>query len=282
MRRLLRLVGIGLLVLVVTTGEQGIWSALLVINHERRPTIPWAVAVMAVVLWILWRYAAGRWWPSGTSRIRRAYLRAHHVSARVFAIAVTAGACALVALAGLWIVLFQSGLMRGNRLPDLSPYPTSTVVAVLLMAALVGAFVEEAGFRGYLQVALERELSAPVAVAIAALALTPGHGATQGFAWPTVVFYFLVDVMLGVTAWACNSVWPGIVVHTTGLLMFFTLVWPFDSGRPVFGHALTDPWFWLHAVQALMFSGLAVLAFQRLRYAAKEEDANPPARPRLV
>ena len=274
MRRLLRLLGIGLLVLVVTAGVQGIWSALLVINLTRQPTIPWAVAAMAVLLWVSWRYADGRWWPSRTARMRRAYLRAHQVSARVFAIAVTAGACALVALTGLWIVLFQSGLMRGNRLPDLSPYPKPTVVAVLLMAALVGAFVEEAGFRGYLQVALERELSAPVAVAIAAFALTPGHGATQGFAWPTIVFYFFVDVMLGVTAWACNSVWPGIIVHSSGLLIFFTLVWPFDAGRPEFGDALTDPWFWLHAVQALAFSGLAVLAFRRLTYAAKKEHAN--------
>jgi membrane protease YdiL (CAAX protease family) len=276
-RQVPRLLGIGLSALVVTAGVQGIWSALLVSNLKRRPTIPWAVAAMAVGLWTLWQYADGRWWPSGTSRMRRAYLRAHHVSARVFAVAVTAGACALVALTGLWIVLFQSGLMRGNRLPDLSPYPTPTVVAVLLMAALVGAFAEEAGFRGYLQVALEREVSAPVAVAIAALALTPGHGATQGFAWPTVVFYFFVDVMLGVTAWACNSVWPGIVVHSIGLLIFFTLVWPFDAGRPVFSDALTDPWFWLHAVQALVFTGLAVLAFQRLTHMAKKEIANPAA-----
>jgi membrane protease YdiL (CAAX protease family) len=274
--RLLWLLGVGLLVLVFTVVVQGIWSALLLINLQTDPAIPWAVAAMAVLLWTLWQYADGRWWPSTTSRVRRAYLRAHRVSARVFTIALIAGACALAALTGLWIVLFQTGLMRGNRLPDFSQYPTHTVVAVLMMAALVGAFTEEAGFRGYLQVALEREFSTPVAVAIAALAMTPGHGATQGFAWPTVVFYLLVDVMLGVTAYLCNSVWPAIAVHGSGLLIFFAFVWPSDSRRPLFSNALTDLWFWLHAAQAVVFSVLAVLAFRWLSSAAKRGNADAP------
>ena len=31
------------------------------------------------------------------------------------------------------------------------------------------------------------------------------------------------DVMLGVTAYLCNSVWPGVVVHTSSLVIFFAL-----------------------------------------------------------
>jgi hypothetical protein len=54
----------------------------------------------------------------------------------------------LVALTGIWIVLFQTGLMRGNSVPDFSGYPMQTIISVLVMAALVGAFAEEAGFRG--------------------------------------------------------------------------------------------------------------------------------------
>jgi membrane protease YdiL (CAAX protease family) len=188
--------------------------------------------------------------------------------------ALVSGACSLVALTGIWIVLFQTGLMRGNQVPDFSHYPTLTVVAVLMMAAVVGAFTEEAGFRGYVQVALEREFSAPVAIAIAALALTPGHGVTQGFAWPTVLFYLLVDVMLGVTAYLCNSVWPGVAIHANGLLIFFAFVWPFDSRRPLVGNAVTDWWFWVHAAQALVFSVLAVLAFRRLSSVAKPRNAD--------
>ena len=267
--RFLWLLGAGALALFLTTVVQGIWSALLLINLQTQPAIPWAIVAMAVLLWIMWQYADGRWWPSTTSRARHAYLRARRVSARVFTIALVAGACALAALTGLWIVLFQTGLMRGNTLPDFSRYPTVTVVGVLVMASLVGALAEEAGFRGYFQVALERELSAPVAIAIAALALTPGHGATQGFAWPTILFYLLVDVMLGVTAYLCNSVWPGVVIHASGLLIFFAFIWPFDALRPLVRNAPTDSWFWVHAVQAAVFALLALLAFRRLAIEVK-------------
>jgi membrane protease YdiL (CAAX protease family) len=272
--RLLWLLGVGVSVLILTTVASGLWAALLLVNLQISPAVPWAVVAMAVLLWIMWQYANGRWWPSTTSRARRAHLRATRVSPRVFTMALAAGGCSIVALTGIWIVLFQTGLMRGNSVPDFSDYPTPTVVVVLVMASLVGAFTEEAGFRGYFQVALERDFSAPVAIAVAAIALTPGHGATQGFAWPTVLFYLLVDVMLGVTAYLCNSVWPGVAVHAIGLLIFFALVWPFDARRPVIGSAAMDWWFWLHAAQAAIFSGLAIVLFRRLSSVVKSSRAH--------
>lgn len=272
--RFLWFLGAGALTLALTTFASGLWAALLVVNLQTSPAVPWATIAMAALLWMMWQYAGGRWWPSQTSQARRGYLRANRVSARVFMSALLAGACSLVALTGIWIVLFQTGLMRGNRVPDFSQYPTFTVVAVLVMASLVGAFVEEAGFRGYFQVILERECSAPAAIAIAAVALAPGHGMTQGFAWPTVLFYLLVDVMLGVTAYLCNSVWPGVAVHATGLLIFFVFVWPFDARRPLLGNASTDGWFWLHAAQTAVFSVLAILAFRRLASVAENRNAN--------
>ena len=273
MGRALWLVVVAVLALVLTTFVQGLWAALLVANLRMTPAVPWSVVAMAVLLWILWQYAGGRWWPGTTSSARRVSLRATPVTPRLLAMALVAGGCSLVALTGIWIVLFQTGLMRGNTVPDFSPYPRLTVAAVLVMASLVGAFLEEAGFRGYLQVALERECSAPVAIALAAVALTPGHGLTQGFAGPTVFFYFLVDVMLGVTAYLCRSVWPGVAVHATGLLIFFAFVWPFDSRRPMLANSGTDWWFWLHATQATVFAILAVLAFRRLASMSAGRDA---------
>jgi membrane protease YdiL (CAAX protease family) len=170
----------------------------------------------------------------------------------------------IVALTGLWIVLFQLVKVPGNRLPDFSSYPLLTVVFALLMASIVGAVTEEAGFRGYLQSVLEREVSGPAAIVSAALLLAPGHGLTQGFVWPTLLFYFFVDVMFGVTAYLTKSIRPGIVVHTIGLLTFFTLVWPSDATRRLVSESGADTWFWVHIVQVLLFTLLAILAFRRL------------------
>jgi hypothetical protein len=38
---------------------QGIWGVLLVSNLRISPAIPWAVPVMAVFLWLMWKYWAG-------------------------------------------------------------------------------------------------------------------------------------------------------------------------------------------------------------------------------
>jgi membrane protease YdiL (CAAX protease family) len=259
-----KLFAAGLLGLVLTTFISAIWGGLLATNIQTSPNVPWAVVVMAAFLWFAWQYAGGRWWPRRTSETRRLLLRARSVDCRVFAWAVGAGTLALIGLTGMWIVLFQTGLMRGNTLPDYSRYPGVTVAAALVMASVLGGLTEEAAFRGYFQGMLERECPAALAITIAALVMAPGHALTQGLAWPTFAFYLLVDVMLGVTAYLCNAVWPGAVVHAVGLLIFFTVIWPSDSTRPLADAAIRDGWFWIHAGQAAIFLVLATLAFFRL------------------
>jgi membrane protease YdiL (CAAX protease family) len=190
----------------------------------------------------------------------------------VFGWAVLAGILSIVALAGFWIVLFQLAQIRGNALPDFSKYPLLTVALVLVMASLVGAVAEEAGFRGYFQGLLEREVSGPAAILIAAVVLAPGHALTQGFAWPILIFYLIVDLMLGMTARLTRSIIPGIVVHATGLLTFFTLVWPNDATRRWSAGAGPDMWFWIHCLQAIIFAAFAILAFRRLAKVAELSD----------
>ena len=200
---------------------------------------------MALLLWLTWQYLGGAWWPRSTSRIRQHYLRAHRCSGLVFAWAV-AGLLSTVALAGFWIVLFQLVKIRGNPVGDFSEYPVIIVALVLGMASLIGITTEEAGFRGYFQSRWKKESGAPLAILTAALVIAPGHGLSQGFAWPTVLFYLFVDVMFGTMASLANSILPGIVVHFVGLVVFFTLVWPHDATRRFVKEDGSDPWFWIH------------------------------------
>lgn len=262
--RILMVVGSGILALLLTLFVQGIWSILLVTNLVSSPTIPWAVLVMALLLWLIWQYLNGRWWPASTSEARHRYLRARPIPQEVFIWAFVAGMLSIAALTGFWIVLFQLVRVPGNALPDFSSYPLLPVALVLLMASIVGGVTEEAGFRGYLQSTLEREVGGPAAIVIAALVIAPGHGLTQGFVWPTLLFYFFVDVMFGVAAYLTKSILPGIAVHTIGLLTFFTLVWPHDAARRLVSEGGADTWFWIHVVQVLIFTPLAILAFRRL------------------
>ena len=277
-KRILKLVWAGIAALLITVIIGGIWTGLHITNLATSPAIPWAVIVMGLLLWLGWQYGNGRWRPARTSTARRRNMRATPLSPRIFIWAVVAGLLSIGALTGFWIVLSQLVTIPGNPLPDFSRYPWLSVGLVLFMASLVGAVTEEAAFRGYFQSLLEREVSGPVAILIMAVAIAPGHGVTQGFVWPTLLFYFFVDAMFGVTAYLTKSILPGVVTHTIGLLVFFTLIWPNDSTRRLVSQGGADTWFWIHVVQVILFTLLAILAFRHL---AKVIGRKPAAQGRV-
>ncbi len=262
--RTLRLAGFGLLAFAITVLAGGIWSALLVANLRSTPAVPWSVPAMALLLWLAWSYLGGRGWPRSTSEARRRYLRANRTPGWAYLWAWIAGGLSVVALAGYWIVLFRLVKMPPNAFSDVSSYPRITVALMILMGSVVAPLMEEAGFRGYFQVALEREFRGSVAVAISSAVFALAHGPTQGFLWPKLLFYFLVGVAFGATAYFTNSILPAIPVHVAGLMIFFISIWPHDAARRLVWDSGTDPWFWIHAAQAIAFTVLAVWAFQRL------------------
>src|SRR2546430_14965985 len=60
------------------------WNGLLIANLSTTPGVPWSVPTMAVVLYLLWRYLAGAWWPRRTASARRALLRAAPIDRKAF------------------------------------------------------------------------------------------------------------------------------------------------------------------------------------------------------
>jgi membrane protease YdiL (CAAX protease family) len=251
----------GILAFVLTVSAGAVWTVLLISNVATSPAIPWAVAVMALLLWLMWQYLGGTWRPQSTSEARRLYLRASPLSGQVFALALVAGWLSIVALVGFWIVLHQLVKIPARVLPNFSGYPLFTVVLVLVMSSLVSSLAEEAGFRGYFQIALERTFRGPIAIVSMSLVIAPAHGLTQGFVWPILLWYFCADVMFGTMAFLTRSILPSTLVHSIGLLIFFTLVWPYDLQRQVVWDTGATTGFWVNVAQTIIFSTLAILAF---------------------
>jgi membrane protease YdiL (CAAX protease family) len=274
--RILKVAAFGLLAFVITTLAGGIWSALIITNLRSTPALPWSFPVMAVLLWLIWKYLGGSGPPRSTSDARRRYLRANRRSPAVFLWATIAGVFAVVAFAGLWIVLFRLVSMPPDQFSDLSKYPWLTVALMTLMGSLVSPFMEEAGFRGYFQVSLEREFRAPIAVIVSALVFALAHF-SQGFVWPKLLVFFLVGVAFSVTAFLTNSTLPAILPHAIGDLTFFTLVWPRDAARTLVWQTGTDKWFWMHLAQAIVFAALAVWSYRRLAVLSRRDPTRTPA-----
>jgi membrane protease YdiL (CAAX protease family) len=247
----------------------GVWAGLLSANLRTGIDIPWAVPAALALLALGWRFAGGTWpW---RSEVRNAYRRANPVAARTFGWAILANMLALVALGGLWILLHHQVKTHGNPAPDFSIYPLPVVGAVLACAAIVGAVGEEVALRGYLLGRLQRSVPWPVAVALVALIAAPGHALTQGFVWPTLLFYFLADAAYGVTACLTNSILPGIAAHAIGLFVFFAFIWPHDVARQL--TPLGSAGLATLIGQIVLFGGLAVWAFTRLGKAGASDRA---------
>jgi membrane protease YdiL (CAAX protease family) len=247
-------------VLVALSG-QGVWSALIVANLATTPTIPWAVGVMALVLWLIWQYLGGRWSPQSTSDARRLCLRANALPGSVFVWAILAGALAIVALAGWWLLISQVDGSSGNVLPDMSKVPWLTAVLAVAMGTLVSPVLEQAGFWGYCQSMLEREFSGPTAIIVSAIlfALLP-HPPMQVVLWPKLILFFFTGLTFGAMAYLTKSILPGLVVHIFGLLAFFTIVFRPTTAPTTAG----DAWLWIHAAQIIAFAALSIAAFTRL------------------
>jgi membrane protease YdiL (CAAX protease family) len=266
---------------LVTAIVSGVWAALLLANLRVGPAIPWSAAAMALLLWALWSFLGGRWGPARSRDERRRLLRAGPLSPRIMIWAVVAGVTWIVFLAGFWIVLHQLVATAPNRLPDFSKTPMVMLIATLIMASIAGAVSEEAGFRGYFQGTLERQGLGAFSILASALLMAPEHAVTQGFVWPTLLFYLLVDAMLGALAYITKSIRPGIVVHAVGLFVFFGLIWPHDKDRGVIWRHGADLWFWIHAGQIVVFAVLSGVAFVHLARLARsgtpELRAHSPA-----
>jgi membrane protease YdiL (CAAX protease family) len=265
LRRIARVIWAGILGLLITFAGSAAWGGLLAVNLKTSADVPWSVLPTAGFLWLLWRYLGGSGWPRSTRESRRRSLRANPAPAPVLVWSLLAGVLAIAALAGYWIVLWQlqSVRMRPDILSDYSRYPLLTVALIIVMGSVNSPITEEAGFRGYCQTRLERTFSAPVAVALASFFFMLAH-LNQGLYWPKLLVFYLAGVTFGTIAYLADSILASIPVHIIGDLTFFIFIWPRDATRRLVWDGGPDAWFWIHATQAIVFTGFAILAFVKL------------------
>lgn len=257
-----------------------VWSILLGLNLKFASFIPWAAVMMTVFLWAYWRYLSGASWPRSTTETRRASLRAHGLSRGLWVWALTAGILSVASVVNLQLVYTRLVRVPIERVPDFSRYPFITVLCALLMSAAVAGFMEESGFRGYMQVPIERRYGPWMASIVVAIIFGLWHF-PHGFAHTVsrLPYYFAISITYSAIAYLSNSLLPVVTIHACGDALEFLYVWLRGAphARPLLWQSGPDVPFWIHLGVGALLGVLAIGAFRKLASVSQLERRASPS-----
>ena len=178
------------IVLVGSMARNLLWTA----NLHVFTAVPWAILAIATFLYFFWRYLNGAGPPPETSQYRRSSLRANRLRLNVWVASLIAGGLGLVALVLALRVANRMVVLPEQPLPDLSAIPQVTVLSLLIAGAPVAGIIEEAAFRGYMQVPIEKRYGLVVAILITGTMFALVHLDFTPVLWP---YYVAVAAIYG-------------------------------------------------------------------------------------
>lgn len=248
--------------LIVAGVPTFVWAALGAVNLQLTPRMPWSVPLMAVLLWAYWRYVRGDGPPRRLSTIRNKHLRAGSLSPGVWRMALLAGGSAVAAVWASFAAL--RGVLHIAAPPnDLTRFPVWTIFAAIVMGSAVAGVAEEAGFRGYMQVPMERAYGPGVAIATTSVLFTLVHLTHGSRIFPFLPFFLAVAVAYGLLAFLTGSILPGMILHFAGDVLMFTMRYLVarQGGPGIAPTGTISPAF---AILSLAFAAVAVLTYRLL------------------
>jgi membrane protease YdiL (CAAX protease family) len=147
----------------------------------------------------------------------------------------------------LFVVVVQSGFVTTFRIIEFpaeafsagyrsGAAPLWAAWLFIIMASLVAGICEEIGFRGYMQVPLEKRYGPTISLVIVSIVFVISH-LNQAWAPPVLFHIFAISVMLGILAYASGSLIPCIIGHTVMDIPSFAYWWTDVAGtfdkRPI-------------------------------------------------
>ncbi len=256
-------------IIVAAIGEDP-WVLLVQTNAKISPSVPWAAAAMAVWLLLYWRYFSGIGWPQTTVATRRERFRLLSLPKGMWGWALLSGMVAAVSLISLELVV-----LRIIRLPvapqePLPHIPLYSLVPLAVMSAFAAGIPEEVGFRGYMQVPLERRYGARFAILFVAFVFALAH-LNHGISI-LLLFDFTFGAVFGTLAWLTQSLLPAMVLHCLFDVVSFIAgkrIAAVLAAKPLVWAAGPDLWFILHFLAFLILAAGALLTFRKLARIAR-------------
>ena len=200
-----------------------LWSAALAFIPA-----PWSILAMIPALWLFWKFFAGRLGPAYGSGYRKEQFRLTRLPARVWAWGLGGALLFVVIVQASFVLTFRvlpfpsAAFTREYTILD--QVPRWVAWALLVMGSIVAGVSEEIGFRGYMQLPLEKQVGPAVAIIVTSVVFMLIH-LNHSWArpiWPQIVF---ASILLGVLAWRTESLIPGIIGHSILDIFDYSVWW---------------------------------------------------------
>lgn len=196
--------------------------------------LPWSLLTMLPILWAFVKYFSGRWVVNGNTNFRKVNFRRVKLSSKEVKLSLLA--------ALLFVLVFQSSFVITFRLiqfPEIafkSQYklldnlPAWLAWSTILIGSLVAGICEETGFRGYMQVPLEKKYGAFWGIIITSAFFFLLH-LDKTWAPLIIIHIFFASILLGILAYNADSLLPGILAHTIMDIFNFSYWWSSVAGK---------------------------------------------------
>jgi len=196
--------------------------------------MPWPFILMLVILWAYLNFFSGHWGPESSKQNRAGLFRRIKLPGQIWIFSLLAAA--------MIVLIQQSGMVFTFRISEfpassfleeydfVAALPAWAAWLVVIMISLVAGVCEETGFRGYMQVALEKRYSPILSIAIVSIVFVLVH-LHQAWAGPIIIGIFLISVMFGSLAYYSRSLIPGILGHFVMDVCNFSFWWTDLGGQ---------------------------------------------------
>ena len=214
----------------ILVSSVGVYSWLFVVALV---PAPWSLGIMGILLWLYIKYFTGSWWPKSTAEIRQKKFRATKLSVGIMKWGLISALLIVIIWQSSIIVTFRIFDFPGDKLTagyDLTGMPLWVAWLMIIMSSLVAGICEETGYRGYMQSPLESQYGPGASITLVSILFLVIH-LQQVWAPPLLIHLFALSVLLGILAYASDSLIPGIIAHFFLDIINFSFWWTDLAGR---------------------------------------------------
>jgi membrane protease YdiL (CAAX protease family) len=214
---------------LVSTIGIAIWSAdIHVFGLSPVPMIS-----MLVPLWLYWKFFSGQRWLKNRWASRSASFRNVKLSSTIWKWGFLASLLFVVVIQSAFVITFRLTPLPDSFSSQYKVIETLSMPAALLaifISSLVAGVCEEVGFRGYMQVPLEKRFSPAFAIVVVSIIFSLIH-LDRSWAVSILPIIFFASVLLGVLAYQSQSLLPGILGHTLLDIFDYSFWWTKVFGK---------------------------------------------------